>query len=1069
MLPTWPPRVPTFLAAAWMVALGPRNLFLGRLGFGMQYIDEMIAYYTTTRMDAERELRDVLPPRTPEQMRDRARRDDSPRSSPRDNGFDDAFGGPRSDQDGRLDSPDREHVGDADERNQQLRYLSPAVPDRQHPAPDASDEDEEDEIQVGGGQIPPRERTAVPDDEDAPDVDFVDPSLEMLRDAKKWLDDLSSASVENDSVSEAVHEALQNPVPGPYNLDKTQRYCMREFLNIETVERYYESMQCLREYDPDTTPLSHHQIKSEVEQETGIVPVWVDMCSESCVAFTGPYQDLEQCPQENCGRPRYRDKRKASGRMERVPVKRCLHIPVGPQLSNLYTTPQSADDMDYRRRLTTRLLGKLARNETYDYEDYCASSTYLDLARDGSITDDDIVLSCSLDGAQLYRDKKSDCWILIWINMNLPPSLRYQKKYIMIGAIIPGPNKPKHIDSFMYTSLYHLAVLQKTGFKVWNARKASIESKGLYFWLALADGPGLALMSGLVPHHGGKGCRIHCGLPGRRKTNQAPTYYPVLRKPDPPYNVRGSAHDTIEIDDIPQPSVAYYTDCLQKIMAARTDAEYKRVRLQTGIVKPSIFSSLPRSLPVPFCFGVDATMHVLGINIPDLMVNLFLGRFICEGDDKPEFWPWACFYRKVEEWKLHGALVAACRCFFPGSFDRAPRNIAEKFNSGYKAWEFILYFYGLLPALLFEVLEDRYWEHLCHLIAGARIFMQHKVPYDQVAIGHQHLRAFVQGFENEYYQGRSDRIHFVRQSIHILLHFASELIRVGPGAYTSQWPLERTIGNLGEEVRQHSTFFENLCERALWRDHKNAIKIKFNLDADKKFRPRHDPAPVPGQAAPNAHPATSLPHGAVDCGEGYVLLRARDETPFEFTGKAGEAVTDFMEQIDATDVPDGYEYRPSYRRFARLRLPNGQIARSEWKEGTRVQDRIRRSRMVKTLDEDGETHIVEVRAYFRARVPDADDGTTSVPFALVSKFSKPDETLLRRSHGVLHVATYQGEDDLGVIPVQDIKSVVAMIPFQHHKPGDHKKRYFLVEKPGLEILWWGVSDEDRVAGMEGDG
>ena len=36
-------------------------------------------------------------------------------------------------------------------------------------------------------------------------------------------------------------------------------------------------------------------------------------------------------------------------------------------------------------------------------------------------TKDDIALQLSIDGAQLYRDKASDCWMFIWIIHNLHP------------------------------------------------------------------------------------------------------------------------------------------------------------------------------------------------------------------------------------------------------------------------------------------------------------------------------------------------------------------------------------------------------------------------------------------------------------------------------------------------------------------------------------------------------------------------------------------------------------------------------------------------------------------------
>jgi hypothetical protein len=68
-----------------------------------------------------------------------------------------------------------------------------------------------------------------------------------------------------------------------------------------------------------------------------------------------------------------------------------------------------------------------------------------------------------IDSTQLYESKQSDCWIYIWVLLDLAPDLRYKKKYVLPGGFIPGPKKPKNMDSFVYTGLHHLSALQKDG------------------------------------------------------------------------------------------------------------------------------------------------------------------------------------------------------------------------------------------------------------------------------------------------------------------------------------------------------------------------------------------------------------------------------------------------------------------------------------------------------------------------------------------------------------------------------------------------------------------------------
>ncbi|KIJ09474.1 hypothetical protein PAXINDRAFT_87391 [Paxillus involutus ATCC 200175] len=58
--------------------------------------------------------------------------------------------------------------------------------------------------------------------------------------------------------------------------------------------------------------------------------------------------------------------------------------------------------------------------------------------------------------------------LCILTNLNQLYSLRYKKKYVLLGVIIPGPNKPKNIDFFLFPSFHHIAALQHEGPPVWD-------------------------------------------------------------------------------------------------------------------------------------------------------------------------------------------------------------------------------------------------------------------------------------------------------------------------------------------------------------------------------------------------------------------------------------------------------------------------------------------------------------------------------------------------------------------------------------------------------------------------
>ena len=79
-----------------------------------------------------------------------------------------------------------------------------------------------------------------------------------------------------------------------------------------------------------------------------------------------------------------------------------------------------------------------------------------------------MVLLLSIDGAQLYQSKHSDCWIYIWVILDHAPDMCYKKKYILHGGFIRGLNNPKNLDSFMLPGLYHLTTIQKEGLQIWD-------------------------------------------------------------------------------------------------------------------------------------------------------------------------------------------------------------------------------------------------------------------------------------------------------------------------------------------------------------------------------------------------------------------------------------------------------------------------------------------------------------------------------------------------------------------------------------------------------------------------
>jgi len=287
-----------------------------------------------------------------------------------------------------------------------------------------------------------------------------------------------------------------------------------------------------------------------------------DMCINSCLGYTGPFENLDAC--SCCSEPRYvvdpssgSDDR-MDGEGKKIPRQQFSTIPIGPQIQALWSQEQSAMDMEYLQKHTDEILQRLRENdgELLLYDDVCCGSDYLKAVQEGEIKPGDTILLFSIDGAQLYRNKKSDCWISIWLVLNLAPDKRYKVRSVFPGTFIPGPNSPKNIDSFLYPGLYHLSALQRESLAIYNGSCQSVVSSDVFLVFVTADSVGMADLIGWVGHHGKYGCRYSCGLPGRHKPHHG-HYYPALLKPDN-YTVDGCNHDDVDVNKLPTSSPAAY-------------------------------------------------------------------------------------------------------------------------------------------------------------------------------------------------------------------------------------------------------------------------------------------------------------------------------------------------------------------------------------------------------------------------------------------------------------------------------------------------------------------------------
>ncbi|TFK59284.1 hypothetical protein BDN72DRAFT_851356, partial [Pluteus cervinus] len=233
------------------------------------------------------------------------------------------------------------------------------------------------------------------------------PKLKLSQDMIKCI---RNANLEDDIKDKEVLRRLRKPQEDPPAMDDTMKFSIRMF-NAQaggSIDQYNRVRNVLATHP--TTPVtvhSHHVVKKAIEEQTNIPMIRTDMCPKTCHAFAGPFEGLNACAK--CQSPRY-DPLKPG---KKQPLKQFYTFPLGPMLQALVRTSEGAKRMRYRWELTQELLQKLESGGgvVQEFEDFFHGSDYLNMVIDEEIpiTEDDIFVQLSIDGAQLYRDKESDC------------------------------------------------------------------------------------------------------------------------------------------------------------------------------------------------------------------------------------------------------------------------------------------------------------------------------------------------------------------------------------------------------------------------------------------------------------------------------------------------------------------------------------------------------------------------------------------------------------------------------------------------------------------------------------
>jgi len=436
---------------------------------------------------------------------------------------------------------------------------------------------------------------------------------------------------------------------------------------------------------------SEYVLRAKARSLAGIEPLRFDCCVDSCVCYTGHYALLEKCPR--CNTPRFEG---VDSKGKPKPRAQFFYIPLIPRLIAYLESPTVAQAMQYRsqhqdapglfRDIFDGVNYQALRNApvTVHGEQIDPPTSYFMDPRD-------IALGLSTDGYGIFTRGQATAWPLVMFNYNLPPEIRFHSNNLLALGVIPGPNKPADMDSFLIPLAEELFQLA-TGVKAYDALSNSHFSLRAFLLVVFGDLPAVSMLMKMKGVNGISPCRS-CKI----KATQMPsdknrTYYVP---PSVDLTGLGRSHGELMAQ-------------AELVDKAATQVEAEALSKEFGVKGRSILSEID-SLSFPQSFPLDF-MHVAWENVMKTLVTLWTGEYKGLGE--------GCRKYRIDKaaWKEVGARSAASSSTIPSAFGPHIPNVSEKGSyMSADMWSFWTRF--LAPVLLRDSFKDtECYEHLIDLV-----------------------------------------------------------------------------------------------------------------------------------------------------------------------------------------------------------------------------------------------------------------------------------------------------------------------------------------------------------------
>ncbi|KAE8230382.1 hypothetical protein CF326_g4616, partial [Tilletia indica] len=212
-----------------------------------------------------------------------------------------------------------------------------------------------------------------------------------------------------------------------------------------TDEQYRQFARDKQDSLPGVTISDKHSASSLLRQATGLYERTWDMCPESCMAFVGPNAHLRRCNSIRKGVRCRRERYDAKGK----PLRQYTTLPVVPRVRASFAAGKGSTHLHQ----TAELADHQWDTDAQRFKDWGWGAVHRNFREKGMFMDDrsDAFL-LSVDGAQMVDNKRksSNGWIVLLSSFNTPQLARFKRDEAFIATVIPGPNNPVNIDSFLW-------------------------------------------------------------------------------------------------------------------------------------------------------------------------------------------------------------------------------------------------------------------------------------------------------------------------------------------------------------------------------------------------------------------------------------------------------------------------------------------------------------------------------------------------------------------------------------------------------------------------------------------